>query len=310
MDTQTNILDILESEQIEPSANAKAMCEKIMDRHKDRVQALIYYGSSLRAMNDPEKMLDFYVLVDSYKKTHRSPIRRVLNALIPPAVYYLENENADGSVSNCKYSIISLDAFEKKCGGKALLSQIWGRFSQPCVLLYPKDETIRKRVQSARVNAIEYMADQTIPLVAGNLTATQFWAKGFMESYKTELRPESSSARSEEIVNRYLDRYNAISAQMFGSANNSGEFEVPSVSDTKRRACKRKWAWRRFVGKPATAIRVLNSAFTFDGGLDYVLHKLKSHSGETIEVSESQRRHPILWSPVLGWKLYRKGAFK
>jgi hypothetical protein len=310
MQQQTKILEILESEQIEPSTNAQAMCEKIMVRHQGRVQALIYYGSSLRAMNDPAKMLDFYVLVDSYKKTHRSPIRRALNALIPPAVYYLENENPDGSVSNCKYSIISLDAFEKKSGEKALLSQIWGRFSQPCVLLFPKDETIRNRVQTARVNAIEYMAAQTIPLVEGSATATRFWAKGFMESYKTELRPESSSSRSEEIVNRYLDRYNAISAQLFGRANKNGQYDIPISSVAKRKACKRKWAWRRFVGKPATAIRVLNSAFTFDGGLDYVLHKLKSHSGETITVSESQRRHPILWSPVLGWKLYRKGAFK
>lgn len=310
MDRQANILNILDSEQIEPSANAKAMCEKIMARHDGRVQAMIYYGSSLRAMNDPAKMLDFYVLVDSYRKTHRSRIRRLLNALIPPAVYYLENENSDGSVSNCKYSIISLDAFENKSGDKALLSQIWGRFSQPCVLLFPKDDDVRKRVQSARINAIEYMAGQTIPLVDGNASATHFWAKGFMESYKTELRPESSSSRSEEIVNRYLDRYNAIAVQLFGPANKGGEYTIPNVSDAERRACKRKWAWRRFVGKPATAIRVLNSAFTFDGGLDYVLHKLKSHSGETIEVSESQRRHPILWSPVLGWRLYRKGAFK
>ena len=58
-----------------------------------------------------------------------------------------------------------------------------------------------------------------------------------------------------------------------------------------------------------TAIRVINSAFTFDGGLDYILRKLKNHSGAEIEVTEAQRRHPILWSPVLAWKLWRKGAF-
>lgn len=310
MDTQTqNIIKILNGEQIEPSAKAQAMCDKIKQRHEGRVLAFVYYGSSLRAMNDPGKMLDFYVLVDSYKKTHRSLARRVLNFLIPPAVYYLENENEDGSVSNCKYSIISLAAFEKKASNKSLLSMVWGRFSQPCILLFPKNKDIAKRVQTARVAAIRHMANQTAPLIEGKPSATQFWARGFMESYRTELRPESSSARSEEIVNRYLERYEAISKELF-SGDSDGKLIMPSTSSFARFRCKTKWLWRRIVGKPATAIRVLNSAFTFDGGLDYVLHKLKSHSGATITVTESQRRHPILWSPVLGWKLFRRGAFK
>jgi len=54
---------------------------------------------------------------------------------------------------------------------------------------------------------------------------------------------------------------------------------------------------------------VINSAATFEGGLDYVLRKLKNHSGVTIDPSPFQRRHPVICSPVLGWKLWRKGAF-
>ena len=59
-----------------------------------------------------------------------------------------------------------------------------------------------------------------------------------------------------------------------------------------------------------TAIRVLKAVFTFEGGLDYVLHKLHSHSGVTIKVTDAQRRHPLCFSPLLAWKLYRKGAFR
>jgi len=59
-----------------------------------------------------------------------------------------------------------------------------------------------------------------------------------------------------------------------------------------------------------TAIRLVNNGATFDGGLDYVLRKLKNHSGVTLDPTPAQRKHPILWSPVLGWKLWRKGAFK
>jgi len=300
-DQQEQILKILESEQLEPSENVQAMCEKIMARHPERVQALIYYGSSLRAMNDPAKMLDFYVIVDSYRKTHKNPLRILLNAWFPPAVYYLENDNTDGSISTCKYSIISLKAFENRCQG--FFTIVWGRFAQPCVLLMTKNEKVKTRIQTARANALKHLAKQTAPLLEPDIDFTTFWARGFMESYNTELRPENSGDRSKEIVSRYAERYEALKQVLDGEREQA-------IARKRRFYCKWKWAWRQILGKPYAALRVLNSAFTFDGGLDYVLHKLKNHSGKTIDVSESQKRHPILWSPVLAWKLYRVGAFR
>ncbi|HHL43609.1 MAG TPA: hypothetical protein ENJ42_08330, partial [Hellea balneolensis] len=71
----SEIVTLLEREYIEPSAPVRAMCEKIKTRHPERVQGLLFYGPSLRAINDPAKMLDFYVLVDSYRKTHKNPVR-------------------------------------------------------------------------------------------------------------------------------------------------------------------------------------------------------------------------------------------
>lgn len=308
------IIKILDAEQLAPTDNVTAMCDKIKARHSGsnggRVQAFLYYGSSLRAMNDPDKMLDFYVLVDSYGKTHPNPVRAFLNWLIPPAVYYLENMNEDCSLSTCKYSILSLPAFERKCTRRAFLSQIWGRFSQPCVLLFAKDKAVHSRVQSARANAVVHISRQTTPLLSGPISAVKFWGRGFLESYKTELRPESSDTRSEEIVIRYQERYEKLMVILFSQPDNDGQYALPDTSGFAKYMCKWRWFWRRFLGKIIAAVRILNSAATFDGGLDYALHKLKSHSGVAIEVTESQRRHPVLWSPVLAWKLYRSGAFR
>jgi hypothetical protein len=187
---------------------------------------------------------------------------------------------------------------------------VWGRFSQPCVLLFPKSDAIAKRVQTARAHAVLHVSDQTKPLFSGETDAIKFWARGFMESYKTELRPESSESRSEEIVARYADRYIALMSVIFGPENADNIYTLPRSNAFNSFACKWKWFGRRLTGKPVAAIRILSSAVTFDGGLDYVLHKLKNHSGATIEVTDGQRRHPILWSPILAWRLYRKGAFK
>ncbi|MCF6221529.1 MAG: hypothetical protein L3J65_10495 [Robiginitomaculum sp.] len=308
--TKQAIIKILDAEQLLPTPNVTAMCDKIKARHENRVQAFLYYGSSLRAMNDPDKILDFYVLVDSYRKTHKNPVRVLLNWMIPPAVYYLENQNEDGTLSTCKYSIISLPAFERKCTGRAFLSMVWGRFSQPCVLLFAKDQTTHTRIQTARADAVEHIAKQTSPLVDSPITATKFWARGFLESYKTELRPERSDTRSEEIVTRYQTRYDALMAILYGAPNQDGAHTLPPHSIISKTAKKSAWFARRIFGKIMAAIRILNTASTFDGGLDYALHKLKSHSGVTIDVTPSQRKHPVLWSPVLAWKLYKRGAFR
>jgi hypothetical protein len=301
------IIDILERENIAPNAKVTKMCETISERHPDRVLGFLYYGSSLREMNEGGKMLDFYVVVDSYRQTHRNPLRVLLNAAIPPAVYYVEITHEDGTLSTCKYSLVSLKAFERRCGSSALLSTVWGRFSQPSILLFPKDETVKDRIMQARATAVRHLANETAPLLFGEVKPVHFWARGLRESYRTELRPEASDSRSIEIVERYFERYEALSVALFGEKNPNQAHIFPK---SPHFFVKLRWFLRRFIGKPMTAIRVLNNAATFDGGLDYVLRKLHNHSGVTIDVTKSQRKHPVLWSPVLGWKLWRAGAFR
>lgn len=300
------ITDILAEENVAPNARVSSVCKDIAARHPGRVQAFMYYGSSLRDLDDAEKMLDFYVVVDSYRKTHKNPIRAILNRLIPPAVYYYEQTDENGILSTCKYSIISINEFEKRCGAHALLSMVWGRFCQPSVMLFPKDNVVAQRLMASRETAVRHMAAQIAPLIERPVTSTQFWAKGFYESYRTELRPESNEGRAAEIVDRYSERYARLMTALYGKPDKNGLYILP---DLPSGPTKTKWFLRRLIGKPMTAIRVINSAATFEGGLDYVLRKLKNHSGVTIEPSAFQRKHPVICSPVLGWKLWRKGAF-
>jgi len=302
-----DIQSILASEYVEPSPRIKAVCNDIRSRHPGRVLAFIYYGSSLRDMDNPNNMLDFYVLVDSYRKTHKNPIRVILNVLFPPAVYYHEMVHSGDIKTTCKYSVMSIKAFERRCGPGAFLSTTWGRFSQPCVVLFPENEAVQNRVMSARETAVRHMAAQTFPLFDQKASATKFWARGFMQSYRTELRPESSEGRAEEIVERYKERYSGIMDALYGEADQDDAYTLPAASAF---GTKTKWFLRRLLGKPSAAIRILSSAFTFENGFEYVQHKLEKHSGVRIDASENQKKHPVLWSPVLAFKYWRKGAFR
>jgi len=301
------VLDIIKGETLAPPERVTDVMNIIRTRHDGRVQAMVYYGSSLRELDNPEKMLDFYVLVDSYRKTHGTGPRAVLNRFIPPAVYYVEHEAEDGTISTCKYSILSLSEFEKRCSTQAFLSQVWGRFSQPCVVLWSRHEAALNRVWAARVVAVETMAGQTAPLLSGSATASELWGRGFFESYRTELRPESSTGRSEEIVTRFAERYSAITTGLYGEPGPDGRYILPTegLSGTKRR-----WFFRRLLGKPAAALRVLLGAATFDGGIDYIARKVENHSGVKMNPTPAQRKHPVLYSPILFWKIWRQGAFR
>lgn len=301
------LLDLIRSEQMDPPARVHNVMNAIRARHDGRVLGFVYYGSSLRDLDDADKMLDFYVLVDSYRKTHGPSLsgrwRALTNRLIPPAVYYLEQDN-DGVLSTCKYSIITLAEFERRCAD-SFLSQVWGRFSQPCALLDASDATMEERIVQARAQAVRKLARETAPLFEAPATAAEFWGRAFYESYRTELRPESDDGRAREIVARYQDRYDTVCTMLFGPASN----DRYAVQSYPAQGSAHRWFLRRLVGRPIAAIRVLNSAVTFDGGIDYVLRKIERHSGVSLEVTDSQRKHPVLWSPVLGWKLWRRGAF-
>ncbi len=302
---QDAVLDIIRSEVLEPPARVSAILDAIEARHPDCVQAFVYYGSSLREMENSEKMLDFYVLVDSYRKVHKSALRAWLNLTIPPAVYYIEQEK-NGILSTCKYSIMSLNEFEKRSGKEAFHSQIWGRFSQPCVLLRAHSDATAERIYAARAKAVRYMASQSAPLVAPKATAADIWGRGFYESYRTELRPESSVGRSKEIVERFSERYDSLTTAIYNMPDEDGLYTLPT---TNAAYLKRVWFWRRVRGKGRSILRVAHGALTFEGGLDYVLRKLKNHSGVDYQPSDFQRKHPLLTAPIMGWKLWRLGAF-
>ncbi len=294
---------MMAAETLDPPQRVTQVMQAIRDRHPDRVLGFVYYGSSLRALDDAEKMLDFYVLVDSYAKTHGRGWRALTNRFIPPSVFYLEMETG-GVLSTCKYSIITLDEFERRCSD-GFLSQVWGRFSQPCALLGARDDRVAARIASARAAAVRRIASETAPLFHAPVSYVEFWARGYFESYRTELRPESNDGRAREIVERYQSRYREISQILFDSY----ERDIIDPRELSGRGSSVRWFLRRLFGRPIAAARVLNSAATFDGGLDYVLRKVERHSGVSLDVTEAQRRHPVLWSPVLGWKLWRRGAF-
>ena len=84
------LYEILGQELSQPTSEAaRDVTDEICRRHGPAVTAVLFYGSCLR-QHTSEGVLDFYVLVDSYRAVFASRVLAVLNAVLPPNVFYLE----------------------------------------------------------------------------------------------------------------------------------------------------------------------------------------------------------------------------
>jgi hypothetical protein len=294
--------EILQEELQRPvSDTATAAAAAVRDRHRRAAVAVLFYGSCLRKpdVELADNLLDFYVLVDRYGAAYDKAWLALANRLLPPNAFYLELPWRGGRL-RAKYVVISLDDFERGCSAAASNVSIWARFAQPARLVWSRDAATDDRVVRACASAVRTMLRRAWPLQPESRDAGVLWPRGFRETYAAELRPEGSD-RGQQILDADPERYRRLTQLVLA------ELDHPEMSIAE---ANRYWRQRRRIGKALNLARIVKAAFTFDGGLDYVLWKIRRHSGVTIPVTDWQRRHPLLAAPALAWRLYRLGAFR
>lgn len=283
-------------------ADVQAMADGLQAEYASSAEAILAYGSSLRGIALEDTLVDFYVLVSSYKSIHRSRIARHANRLLPPNVYYFEHE-VSGRMLRAKVAVVSLEQFEQKVSPATSNPYFWARFAQPCALVYARSNDARRRTLAALATAVGTALANAAAL--GAREGAALWVAILEATYRTELRPESSS-RAGDIVDADRDYYESLAASPDGqSAVSQGSAQAVSTASVKR-----LWWRRRIAGKLLTVARLIKAGFTFQGGADYIAWKVSRHSGIEVTVTPWQRRHPILAALILAPRLYFKGGFR
>jgi ADP-ribose pyrophosphatase YjhB (NUDIX family) len=249
-----------------------AVADAARRRHRQAIIAVLFYGSCLRQRSDEGKVVDLYLLADRYEDVHRNRLARVLNALLPPNVYY------------------------------TFQPYFWAHFAQPTIVLWARDEEIRLRVQTALGRAVATMIGEARGLLPGDWTPAELWPRAFTETYRTELRAETAD-QARQLYQAFAQRYDRVTRIV--AENASGPL---SAADGRRAAGR--WRQRRVLGKLLSVLRLAKASFTFEDGAAYLMWKIRRHSGVQIELTPWQRRHPILASTVLAWRLYRARGFR
>jgi hypothetical protein len=279
------------------TAPVAALTTAARNRFGATVAAVLFYGSCRRT-EQRDGLFDLYVLLDSYRAL--PVLERVLARALPPNVYYLETTLDDARLRS-KCTVISLADFEQGTS-KWFHSYLWGRFAQPTTLAWARDGSCRDRVERALERAATTFVAHIAALVPAETDPATAWTTGLAASYATELRSERPDrARDLYRANaRYFDDIWREASRVVGPRGTAGTWRSSRVA----------WAVRRVTGKLLSVVRVLKSAYTFDGGLDYIVWKLERHSGRHIDVPESVRRMPAIYLWGFFWRLYREGVFR
>lgn len=259
------------------------------------VQAVLFYGSCLRDGLSPDAVADVYLLTEDYRHSGQSWLAATANRVLPPNVVYLEADAAAGRL-RAKAAIVALDHFGELVGPKAFHSYFWARFAQPAALVWSADRGVDRRVQSAMVRAISTFAAETTatPLAAGG--SSDFWIDGFRKTYASELRAEGPE-RARHIYEADRARYDAVFDGLLGTAL------IPAGA-----ACR--WRRRRLLGKALSVARLAKGVFTFDGGLDYILWKIRRHTGVAVTPRPWERSVPVFGQAWLAFRVWRLGGFR
>lgn len=312
--SQSDRLDKLVSEQLSstcdfPDEQRDQLLAQIQERYGNGLLAVLIYGSYLRGKRDT--LLDFYVLLDNYGAMPKAWHGWLAKAL-PPNVYQIQHGSPPDEI-RAKYALLTMDRFEYAVRSD-FHSYFWGRFAQPCGILWCRDESTKRRVISAVGSAAVTFIRRVVPTLPDTFSAKDVWTRGLSLSYQCEFRSEPPG-HAQKLFGFWPDYYTSLATALAGQGlgfektEQEGKF-INTTGDTTRRWSTASWWFRRMQGKVLSFLRLCKAAMTFAGGLDYLLWKIKRHSGIYIEPTSLQRKYPLIFVWPLLWRLYRKGAFQ
>lgn len=318
-DAQAGLLALFASEHgVAVAPEVVALAEEIRRRHGQAVRAVLFYGSCLRGSAIGEGVLDFYAVVDRYRPAYgrglRGTLLVLLNWLLPPSVYYAELPWR-GRTLRMKYNVVAQRDFSKACRPASLHAIIWARFCQPAALVWARDQAARAVIAEDAAEAALTMVGRMLALVPRITDVEALWQFGFARTYATELRPETAETIG-SLYRAAPQRYHRVTqlavAELAArgllegrvcdaapAAAASGALQI-RMDPARRRAVVRRWAWTSALAKWVYLLRLVKSAVTFGDWLPYAIWKLGRHTGVYVELTERQRRHPLVWGwPVL-----------
>ena len=215
-------------------------------------------------------MLDFYLIVSSYREAYGQGWLAAANALIPPNVFPFQH----GGLA-AKYAVLSEADFYRLNGPETRNVSVWARFAQPSRLVWAADEMARVIARS------QPFRGRRRPCLArrGRRAGANRRSIGgdglFADLFGRACGPSARGAAG-SVVDADPDRYDVHRRRrwrQFEASANRGQLAPP-----------------RLEGKLLSVVRLAKASATFAGGAEYIAWKINRHAGTDIQLKPWQRR--------------------
>jgi hypothetical protein len=298
-----------------PEPRAQRIAAAVAAAFGPACAALLHYGShAQRSDARPESAYDFFVIVDAYKSAYRalaasrglsrSPAFAArLNAILPPNVIAIAiPELTPPAPAKC--AVLSQADFALAVSERARDHFTQGRLFQHVQLAFARDSASKDAVLAALATCRERTFAWGRPSLPAEFDADAFLRALLTTSYAAEIRPEGAD-RIDALTGAQrvaLAPVYAALLQQLESGNlvrKSGPvYRLAEPVSPRERA---RWARYFRRSKRRATLRWMKYVLLYDDWLDYVVQKVERRSGTRIELSDRERRWPIifLWPRVM-----------
>jgi hypothetical protein len=282
-------------------------------RHGDALAAVIFYGSCLLAeTRTATSFYDFYLLTDAPLRFFGNPWQSALSAVLPPSIFYGQVARAGQPPLRYKSCVISLRQFGLQTSARADDLHHLGRFSKRFALIYARDEATRQLIARGARAALEALLPHSLALLPRVFGVEDLVRQQLSLSYLGEERVAEPTKVERLMMGErtyYLELHRLLLAR---HAERTADLRPLGEDRYERVAGIDRCATERFVRRSRRRglMRWPKYLLTVDNWLEIQLEKLQRYHGVELELTERQKRYPLIFGWPKFFELRRKGIIK
>jgi hypothetical protein len=313
-----SLRDAVAAQALSPEADGDllAATERLRAAAGDALVGCVFFGSRRTgaARSNAHSAYDLFAVVTAYRPFYEA-LRRaglsgkepgilaVISRVLPPTQISVVFRDPD---LRAKVSVVRSDVFERETSPRRHDHFTIGRLFQPSRVLAARSAEARERILQALVSAHAETWRWSRPWLPSVFDADGYGRRILEVSMAWEVRPEPAGRAAAlwdaqrpaqqpvfEALLRELERTGEL--QRAGGA--SAEWSIVAVPKALERLRLKLYFTRSMLR--ATA-RWGKHVLSFEGWLDYIARKASRHTGQPIELTDRERRWPLifLWGRV------------
>ena len=305
-----------------PARTVTALAEHVCSLLGPTARAALHYGSRAQGRaTRPDSAFDFFIIVGSYRQAYRAFAARpqtqghgtlafILSWILPPNAISVRMRDALGE-HEAKCLVFSKYHFRRECSRRARDHFVQGRISQRVLLAWSRDaecaEEAWDAVRQARERAYEWVRVFLPP----RFDAAMFCRTMLEVSLTYEIRVEGKghaetllAAQRELLLSIYGAVLRRLEQRGVLAREDDGYRQIRVPGAVTRLRVRMYFR----LSKQRATLRLLKHPFLYDGWLDYLIQKVDRSTGVKVELTERERRWPLifLWPRAIRFLRHRQ----